>query len=135
MVIQRIQSLWLLIATVLMIIIGVRPFAWEGDQAVFLNDFPVLAVINWLIACLLFIAIFTFKNLKLQKTITMVSLLLMVVLAVTGFIYQQRMLPEATPEWGGGVLLLIPAAVLDVMAYQGMSRDQRRLRNADRLWS
>lgn len=135
MVIQRIQTLWLLIATILMIVVGLRPFAWDGDVAVYLNDFPVLAILNWLIACLLFIAIFTFKNLKLQKTIALISLVLMVGLAIVGFVYQQRMLPEATPEWGGGVLLLVPAAILDVMAYRGMCRDQKLLKNADRLWS
>lgn len=135
MVIQRIQTLWLILATILMVIIGLRPFAWVDATPVYLNEYPVLAVLNWLVACLLFIAIFTYRNLKLQKTICLVSLLLMVVLAVTGFIYQQRMLPEATPEWGGGVLLLIPAAVLDVLAYQGIGRDQKKLRNSDRLWS
>lgn len=135
MVIQRIQTLWLLIATVLMVVIALRPFAWVESQPVYLIDFPVLAIITWLTACLLFISIFTFKNLKLQKAITLICLFLMVGLAVVGFIYQQRLLPDALPEWGGGVLLLIPAAVLDALAYNGMSKDQKKLRNADRLWS
>lgn len=135
MVIQRIQTLWLLIATVLMCIIGLRPFSWVGDTPVYLSQFPVLAVINWLIAVLLFIAIFTFKNLKLQKTIVLVALVLMTVLGIVGFIYQQRLLPEALPEWGGGVLFLIIAAVLDYMAYRGICNDRKKLRNSDRLWS
>lgn len=135
MVIQRIQTLWLLIATVIMVVIGLRPFVWVGDAPVYLSDFPVLAIIDWLIAVLLFICIFTFKNLRLQKNIALISLLLMVVLAITGFIYEARMMPEAYPEWGGGVLFLIIAAIFDVMAYRGMNRDQKKLRNSDRLWS
>ena len=135
MVIQRIQTLWLLIAVVLLSIIGFRPFAWVGNAPVYLNEYPVLAVINWLIVILLVISIFTFKNLRLQKTVTLISLLLMVVLGVVGFIYQQRMLPNALPEWGGGVLFLTLAAICDFFAYKGMSKDQKRLRSSDRLWS
>lgn len=135
MVIQRIQSLYLLIATVLLIVIGCRPFAWIAETPVYLNQFPVLAILNWLIVILLVIDIFTFKNLRLQKTIAIVSLILMIGLGVVGFIYQQRMLPEALPEWGGGVLLLIPAAILVFFAYNGMKRDHKKLRNSDRLWS
>lgn len=135
MVIQRIQTLWLLISMVLVIVAALRPFAWLGDQPLFVNDYPVLAVLTWLIACLLFISIFCFKNLRLQKNISLLSLFLMVILAVVGFIYQARLMPEAVPEWGGGVLFLIIAAIFDVMAYRGMNRDQKKLRNSDRLWS
>lgn len=135
MVIQRIQTLWLLIALVLMVITGFQPFAWIGTQPYYLNDFPVLAVINWLVVALLFIDIFLFKNLRLQKTVSLVSLLLMVTLCVVGFIYQQRMLPEALPEWGGGVLLVSLAAIFDALAWRGMSRDHKKLSNSNRLWS
>lgn len=135
MVIQRIQTLWLLIATVIMVVIGLRPFSWLGTTPVYVSDYPVLAVINWLIACLLFICVFTFKNLRLQKNIALLALVLMVVLAVVGFVYQARLMPEAVPEWGGGVLFLIIAAIFDVMAYRGMCRDQKKLKNSDRLWS
>ena len=135
MVIQRIQTLWLLIAMILVIVAALRPFAWLGDQAVYVDDYPVLAVITWLIACMLFICIFTFKNLRLQKNIAIWSLVLMVVLAVTGFVYQAQLMPEAVPEWGGGVLFLVLAAVFDVMAYRGMQRDRKKLRNSERLWS
>lgn len=135
MVIQRIQTLWLLLALGATIVVALRPFSWLGVEPVFVADFPVLAVLTWLIACLLFINIFTFKNLKLQKSVSLLSLVLMVILAIVGFIYQARLMPEAVPEWGGGVLFLIVAAFFDVLAYRGMARDQKKLRNSDRLWS
>lgn len=135
MVIQRIQTLWLALSLGLTVAVALRPFAWLGTQPVYVGSYPVLAVLAWLIVALLFIAVFTYRNLRLQKTITMTALLLMIGLAVTGFIYLARLMPEATPEWGGGVLLLTLAAIFDALAYRGMRRDQRRLRSSDRLWS
>lgn len=134
MVIQRIQTLWLLIATCFMAALYVRPIAWVTDKALFVNDFPVLTVIDILIAVLLIISIFTFKNLKLQKTITRLSLLLMAVIAVAGSFFLYRNAPDATLEWGGGIVLLVIAAIFDILALRGMSRDEKKLRNADRLW-
>ena len=135
MVIQRIQTLWLLIAIALMIVAGLRPFAWLGTTAVYVSNFPVLAVLTWLIVALLGICIFTFKNLVLQKNIAVISIVLIAILAVTGFIYLSRLMPEAVPEWGGGVLFLILAAVCVFFAFRGMTKDQKRLRSSDRLWS
>ena len=135
MVIQRIQTLWLLIATTLMVIAAFRPFSWVGLQPVYVMDFTVLAVITWLIVGILLITIFTFKNLRLQKKLCLLSIFLMIVLAVVGFIYQARLIPEAVPEWGGGVLFLTLSAICVSFAYRGMSRDQKKLRDSDRLWS
>ena len=135
MVIQRIQTLWLLIATALMITAGLRPFAWIGEAPVYVNDFLVLFVLNWLIVILLTICIFTFKNLRLQKTIALVSILLMVALGVSGFIYLSPGTTGAIPEWGGGVLFLGLSIICVILAFRGMKRDQKKLRNSDRLWS
>lgn len=135
MVIQRIQTLWLLIAIAFMIVTGVRPFIWVGETPFYLTNFPILAILNWLIVALLAICIFTFKNLRLQKTIALISLLLMVALAVTGFVIQARLLENTYPEWFGGVLFLTGAAICDAFAFRGMHRDQKKLRNSDRLWS
>lgn len=135
MVIQRIQTLWLLIATGLMIVIGLRPFSWLGTTPVYVNNFLPLSILTWLIVIMLVITIFTFKNLKLQKTIALLSIFLMVALAITGFVYQAQLMPQAVPEWGGGGLFLCLAALCVAFAYRGMSRDQKKLRNSDRLWS
>lgn len=135
MVIQRIQTLWLFLAIIFMIVTGIRPFLWVGETPYYLTSFPILAILNWLTVLLLVICIFTFKNLKLQKTISLISLLMMVALAITGFVIQARLLPEAYPEWIGGVLFLTGAAICDAFAFRGMHRDQKKLRNADRLWS
>ena len=69
MVIQRIQTVWLFIATLLMVFVGLRPIAWIDTVAVTVNDYPTLSILNWLTVAMTFLAIFMFKNLRLQKTI------------------------------------------------------------------
>lgn len=135
MVIQRIQTLWLFLALVFTVVIGFRPIAWNADKGIFLSDAPVLLIIDALIAVLLFISIFTFKNLKLQKKITLLSMVLMAVLAVGGGFFLYNSASTFTLELMGGIVLLIISVILAMLAYRGMSKDQKLLRNADRLWS
>ena len=135
MVIQRIQTLWLLIALSFTALIGFRPIAWSADKGVFLTDAPVLLVIDILVAVLLIISIFSFKNIKMQKKITILSLMMMAVLAVGGGFFLYNNAPDATLELFGGIVLLAVSAIFALLAYRGMSKDQKLLRNADRLWS
>lgn len=134
MVIQRIQTLWLFIALVLMAIIGIQPIATDGATEIFLSDAPVLLVVDILVCVMLIISIFTFKNLGLQKKITILSVVLMAALACGGGFYLFRTAPAATPELVGGVVFLVLALVFALFAYRGMTHDQKLLRNSDRLW-
>lgn len=135
MVIQRIQSLWLLIALGFTALLGFRPIAWVADKAVYLKDAPVLVVIDILVAVLLLISIFTFKNLKLQKKITVLSVMLLAVMAVAGGFFLYNNAPTAKLEWLGGIVLLVLAAIFALLAWRGMNRDQKLLKSSDRLWS
>lgn len=135
MVIQRIQTLWLLLATVLMIIVGLRPFWWVGPIPVNTGDVTILAILDWLTVALLALCIFTFKNLRLQKRIALLSIAMMAVMCVTAFVYQSQQLTGANFAWGGGMLFVGLSAICVIMAYRGMHSDQKKLRNSDRLWS
>ena len=99
----------------------------------FTTDAPVLAIVSVLVAVLLFLAIFMYKNLRVQMKVTVLSILLMCVVAVTGCFVLYRQAPDATIEWTGAVLLLICALVLALGAYRLMKRDYRLLHSADRL--
>lgn len=140
MVIQRWQTVFLLVAVVLMAALNFVPFINVTEAAAaaptprFTTDAPILAILSVLVAVLLFIAIFMFKNLRVQMRITLLSMVLMCVLAVTGgfIIYSQA--PDAQIVWTGAVLLLICAVVMALGAYRLMKRDYRLLRSADRLW-
>lgn len=139
MVIQRWQSVLLLLATVLMAVAtffspiaeSVNP---DGTPApMFMTDAPILAIVSLLVAALLCINIFMYKNLKRQMQLTLLSIVLICVVAVTGafILYRNAMLGGII--WSGAVLLLIIAAVLAMAAYRFMRRDHNLLRSADRL--
>lgn len=141
MVIQRWQSLLLLIAVVLMCVFCATPFATVpaaetvGGEVteVFVKDAPVFMIINILIAVLLFISIFLYKDLKRQMTVTLASIVLIAASIVTcGFILYVGM-PDATLIWFGGVTLLVVSLILAVFAYRFMRRDRNLLRSYDRL--
>ena len=141
MVIQRWQSVWLLFAAILVTIFCFVPVAEVSDPSAELAvanltmaDFPVLAVVNGLVALLLFIAIFLYKNTKRQKTVTLLSMLLICVVAVVTVTIAFQGRDEATRiEIGGSVLLLIGALLFATMAYRGIRHDEKLLRAADRL--
>lgn len=140
MVIQRWQTLLLLLAAVLMAVINFLPVASLADAAnpnsytaMFTTDAPVLVVIDGLICALLFIGIFLFKNLRLQMRVTILTILLMCVLAVVGGIILYRHSALSGIEWSGAVMLLGCALVLAIGAYRLMLRDRNLLRSADRL--
>ncbi len=135
MVIQRWQSVFLFLASVMMGIFSFVPFATQvsGEEILQFTpmDAPVYCTLNLLIALLLLLAIFMFKNIKRQKTVTLVSVVLMVASAVSGgvIVYSGGM----AVDWTGGVLLLICSGVLALAAYRRIVADERLLRSYDRL--
>lgn len=141
MVLQRWQSVWLLFAAILVALFCFVPVAMISGPSVELAeanmtmaDFPVLAIVTGLVALLLFIAIFLYRNTRRQKTVTLLSMLLICVVAVVTIILTFSERDEATRvEIGGSVLLLLGALVFAAMAYRGIRHDEKLLRAADRL--
>lgn len=140
MVIQRIQTLFLLMAVIFMAIFCFTPIATlevaesaDSFSPVFVKDAPVFMVLNILIALLLFIGIFMFKNLRRQMTVTLASMVLICASIVTfGFVLYVGM-PGAHIIWTGGVLLLIAALIAALLAYRSMKKDKKLLSSYDRL--
>lgn len=140
MVIQRWQTLFLLVACILMCILCASPFAQiaateaaAAPTPVFVKDAPVFLVLNIVIAILLFIAIFLFKNLKLQMRVTTMSIVLLAASAVTGGFIIYATMPDAEIIWTGAVLLLVLSAIFAACALRFMRKDHRLLRSYDRL--
>lgn len=136
--IQRIQSIYLLIAVVAMAIFCFSPIGQIGADAlrspVMPADYPVYLILNIVIAVILFLAIFLYNNRKLQLTLTKVSMLLIAVSAVCGgLILYGGNSDSARLEWAGGVTLLIISLVMALMAGRGIRHDINIIKNADRL--
>jgi len=139
MVIQRWQSLFLLVAVIIMGCLCFSPLAVVpasqsvAESTIYLSDYIVLMVVDILVSALLFISIFLFKDLKLQMKVTLLSIVLICVLAVGGGFYLWHNSPDAVIELSGAALLLLLAAIFAVCAYRFMRRDYRLLRSVDRF--
>ncbi len=137
MVIQRIQTLFLFIGCLAMIFFCFVPMgnATVGTELVKLlpTDYPVFLTVNILIAVLLFLAIFLYKNTRMQKTVTLLSMLLIAVSAVTGGFLIYGDSRGAEVEWFGGVILLVITMIMAIAAYRGIRKDENLLSSYDRL--
>lgn len=142
MVIQRWQTVWLLIAAILMgVFCGVPMALVAGDELsteswtpIMPTDMPVLLVVAIAVAVLYLAAIFMYRNTRRQKLVTLVGMLLTAVTAATECIalYGSR-LGEGHVEWLGSIFLLVGAFAFAWLAYRGITSDEKLLRAADRL--
>lgn len=148
MVIQRLQTLYLLMAIAVMVIFLFVPFGyWDVEvqkSPVQLDKLEAagnaaLLVPTVLSIVFMFIAILCFKKLPLQKSMVALSALMVVAIMLVVVYFMTRgfveMNPQVTvkPEWGGGGLLLVGALLCLFMAYRGIRADQKLLRSYDRL--
>ncbi|MCC8022163.1 MAG: DUF4293 domain-containing protein, partial [Akkermansia sp.] len=112
--IQRWQSVLLLVAALCM-----------GGAAIFTLG-PMYLVLSILVAVLLFLAIFMFKNLRRQRLMTLIAALLIIVVA---FVAAMSM-----KEYNFWVFALELMALLCAQwAYRRIGADERLLRSADRI--
>jgi len=151
MVIQRIQTLFLLITIILMAVFACFPaltFTAGGDYFLYgalktglpgtYHIDPLLTILIALIIILAFVAIFQYRNLQRQMTITFVDIIIAIALLVAIGV-QAFMVPESNPNadisvhWCHTNALPILAIVFLMLAHHAMSRDKRKLIDSDRL--
>lgn len=137
MVIQRLQSLYLLIAVVLMGSSLFSPFATliTDSQIVTLTglSYPVYAIIGGLVALLLLLSIFMYKNLKRQMSVTLVNVVIILALVVSYLAWKLSSDGDAAFVWYGTVGQQILAMAFTVAAYRAMKKDKKLLSSYDRL--
>lgn len=130
MVIQRIQSLLLLAATILMVVFIFCPITFlpgeNGLTAVYVKSLPVYLTLAIVTAALLFISIFLYKNLRHQISVTRDAY----VLEAACIFYP--MLVGGSIEWISMIILAM-AFLLTFFAVRAMCRDRQLLSSYDRL--
>lgn len=146
MVIQRIQTLYMLVALVMMAafafltsfsfdvagneyVVGTLATGVDGKTSINL----LMLCLNGLVVVLTAIAIFSYKNLKLQKRLCSISIILLIALLISIGV----MILGATDEQNLSIdisnVLPVVSLFLLFLAYRGISRDQRILSDSDRL--
>ncbi len=145
MVIQRWQSVWLLVAAILVglfcilpmaLIITEGPEVMDANSATFMYPYDnwVMLVVGILVAVLLIINIFSFRDTRRQKMMTLVAIVLIAVLAACACLMVYGFQADgARAEWMGSILLLGGAVVFALLAYRGIRHDEKLLKAADRL--
>jgi glycerol-3-phosphate acyltransferase PlsY len=139
--IQRIQSVWLLLAGIAGLLTYKLPL-WEGilqDNSVksFIGPESLLLFAVIIATCLLgFVTIFLYKNRSLQKNLAFVGMVLSVaIIAMEYFIVEdfKSLQNFKTSAWKFGAIMPGLMLVFFVMAYQGIRRDEKMIKSLERL--
>ena len=130
MVINRLQTLYLMLAMLLTVLFLFFPYGYLGpDELTGISQAAVL------VPC----CVAVFKNLPLQKSFVAISALIvlaeviMVIYLLTDTYAVAGSPVEVKPRWGFSGLLLIAALISLYGAYRNISADQKLLRSYDRL--
>lgn len=148
--IQRIQTIYLLIVTLLVtlcffmpsaeLVTGTGPTASftmfqliKGNAGKEING--VLAAITGISSALAFFAIFFYKKRKLQLTICLLLIALLILIDVVAFIDLQQLKKEASMIVSYKLPLVFPliSAILTYLAYRGIKKDEELVQSYDRL--
>lgn len=123
MVIQRIQSLYLLIAAVLMAAFAFFP-AFDVSMMVLIVLISLLAIVD----------IFLYKNLQRQMTVCFVDIIIGLAMLVAIVIQIVKLTKEnLAVQWNWTWLLPVFSIIFLMLAHKAMSRDKKMLRDSDRL--
>jgi peptidoglycan/LPS O-acetylase OafA/YrhL len=136
--IQRIQSVWLLLASIFDAITFRFPFYigdWKKDTIQATIDLNAqlttpLTILTVLTGVLAFVTIFLFNNRKLQLRLTYVGMLLSVVLLVLYFLEIGNFYNGDMALW---CLFYFAILLFYLLAARGIRKDQKLIRSLDRL--
>lgn len=145
--IQRIQTIYLLISAILVGLLLALPFAEIAkDGVIYLFNFkgilldgtlkenglaiPILIV---LILAFHGFAIFSFKNRIKQVRIVVISMLLILCLLGLFFFYTYYSFSGAVISFKISIVFPLIAIILDYLAIRGISKDEALIRSLDRI--
>lgn len=137
--IQRIQSIYLLIAAVLGAALFAFPFATapvqqEGmlvDGAFDVNDHTGLIVLTVLVIILSFVTIFLYNNRVLQMNLGKLNIVLLLgLIGLAGYVFSTI---SVATSLGLGLVVPILVLILVFLANKNIQKDEKLVRSADRL--
>ena len=148
MVLQRIQSVYLLIAVILMVVfaffpaltfqLGDREFVYgalEAGKVGVTHIDPLMLMLVILISLLAFIDIFLYKNLQRQMTVCFVDIIIglamLVAIGIQAYVIGNR--EGVIVNWQYYLAMPVLAIIFLMLAHHAMSKDKKTLRDSDRL--
>lgn len=140
--IQRIQSLYLSVAVIILALMWFVPIATitvdaPEPESLYMADFGFLHYLALAAGVVTFFTIFLFRNRSLQRRIAMLALLLTFVLLVWQSIevwqYQKGLSESAEFSLYFGTFLPVLSLIFISLAISGIRKDERIVRSMDRL--
>lgn len=129
--IQRIQSLFLAIAVAIFAVISfVNPIWTSATEQLLAQDDTKMFVLCLSAMLLSLLAIFMFKNRKLQMKFVRLAVITEMVMAVRMYLVQME--HEVVIEVNT-YLLMAAALIALVLAYRGIKKDEDLVRSVDRI--
>lgn len=141
MVIQRIQSIYLLLAALLLgalsffVPVGVvQDMTADATQLVYLKDCLSVFPLTVATAVLILVDIFLYRNLHLQIRVAGVCVAMIMAIACVGTLLLGWRMPEnVNVTWIGPALVLAAALIMMIFARRSMKSDLRLLKSYDRI--
>ncbi len=134
--IQRIQSIYLLIVAVVAALLPLMVSIWTDAQGnrFFAKDEPWLSITFFISAALAMVAIFLFKNRQNQFVLNRLNMILNLFL-LGFFVYRSLNLSggATAPEKGIGMLIPVFSIVFLVLANRAIKKDEDLVKSVDRL--
>ncbi len=148
--IQRVQTLYLVIAAILLIVASFLPFYSFNNAQVIMDGFSVhsadgqqifstisLNIINWLSAALAIITVFLYKKRILQMRIATYTIIILLGFYLLLIYYRFSALPkiETITYSKLEIYSLFPviSAILLYMAAKAIKKDEEKIRSMDRF--
>jgi len=129
--IQRIQSIYLLVATIAMALISFEVPVWTLNEQLFMaQDDTKMFILTVTGALLSLIGIFMFKNRKLQMKLIRLAVLVELVIGIRLLMVLKEFEVSLNTKC---ILLLAFAFVALIMAYRGVKKDDDLVRSVDRI--
>lgn len=145
--IQRIQSLFLLLAAGSVSLMAIFPFLQSNeviqgsslfqDQQFNWEDHIALIIIFGVAGAIALITIFLFRNRPLQMSLSkLIQFIILGGLGYAGYLWWEDFgleLPQATLMPQIGLLTPVLMSLLVMLAHRGIRKDEKKVRSSDRL--
>lgn len=141
--IQRIQSLWLLLSALIITLLSRLPIytGTLGDGTVkqlMTAERLHMMILSLLLIILPVIAIFLFKNRSGQKQLIWIHILLNLLMILFFYVAKGAFADDQNPtfvssRYGIAVVIPVLSIILDFMAYKGIRKDEKLIREADKF--
>jgi hypothetical protein len=139
--IQRIQTIWLLLAGVsgaLMYKLPLWNYTLENQpkKAYYAPESLLLFILIVVAALLAFATVFLFRNRSLQKSLCLLGTLLSVTILILEFFRVEDLKKSLMPVaniWQPGALMPVLMIILFMLAHGAIRRDEKLIKSLDRL--